>query len=265
MQLAIEELAVMLVGVFLVAHAGSNAQPIVYREVTAPIGAVNPVTAICPARPAYPVPQCFTTVRSSARTYHRVVCLPLHSCTCMARFMLHEKVLSTCSCVYAHTDAISATLHIYHVYHVCPPTHALDIDYVVPSCDVCVCVLCHVYAQTKAFPGGHGDVTMDTVNRASFAPRSAEDVLRTMRASAEATARAKIMTVKTEIPLGKNGIEMLASKDWVSDHHANYRPMTTNVKEDRARAAACKAMMAGPTASAGRLTAVLPKRPMSVA
>jgi hypothetical protein len=36
--------------------------PVKYREVTCPIGAVNPHTALVPFREAYPVPECYVTV-----------------------------------------------------------------------------------------------------------------------------------------------------------------------------------------------------------
>jgi len=36
---------------------------ILLQEVTCPIGAVNPHTAIAPFREAYPVPECYVKVR----------------------------------------------------------------------------------------------------------------------------------------------------------------------------------------------------------
>lgn len=156
------------------ASAGA-AVPVRYKEVTCPIGAVNPVTAMAPARSAYPVPECFTT--------------------------------------------------------------------------------------TKPFPQGPGDATMATISRSSFATRDPTDVARTLRASMEATARAKADGSKSTIALGKGAMCLLPSSDWKSEKQENYKQHTgVDIAGDAARAAALKALMSGPTASAGKLTAKHPER-----
>jgi len=149
--------------------AGGLSRPIRYREVTCPIGAVNPHTAMAPDRPVYPIPEC--------------------------------------------------------------------------------------YLRSPPFPQGPGDVTMETLHRATFKARAPEDVERSLRAAAEQTVAAHKMALKSSLPLGKNGIALLESRGWVSDYDDNYVPHRLDVAGDYARAQGLKTFLTGPTASAGRLTA----------
>lgn len=146
-------------------------KPVKYKEVTCPIGAVNPHTALAPERAVYPVPQAYVTG---------------------------------------------------------PP----------------------------AFPMGQGsDSMMETLHRATYAPRNEEDVRRSLAAAAEQTALAHAMAQKSTLPLGKNALGLLPSKNWCSDYDSNFVTHKIDVAADYERAQGLKAYLSGPTASAGRLTA----------
>jgi hypothetical protein len=162
-------------GMRRLSSADTQHKPIKYKEVTAPIGSVNPHTALVPARAAYPVPQC--------------------------------------------------------------------------------------YVQTIPFPQTSEDVTSDTIYRQDFYARSQEDTLRSMRDASTMLSDLKKVTLKSDIPLGKHGMTMKSSKDWVSEHHGEYRTFVVDIKGDRERAEALKAITSGPTASTGAVTASHRKRP----
>ncbi len=102
---------------------------------------------------------------------------------------------------------------------------------------------------------------MATVYRGSFAPRAPEDVLRSIHASLEITAKSKAMSHKSTLPMGKNAMSMLEPAQWVSEAHEHYVPHANDITGDRERAEGLKRLLGGPTASAGRLTAAHPVPP----
>mmetsp|Transcript_23489 Transcript_23489/g.51554 ORF Transcript_23489/g.51554 Transcript_23489/m.51554 type:complete len:728 (-) Transcript_23489:764-2947(-) len=117
--------------------------------------------------------------------------------------------------------------------------------YAVPEC----------YVQKLPFPMPNGDVTMDTTNRITFAPRAEADVMRSMAAAAEMTEQSKKRLYKSTIPLGKNGLVTTGSDQWKSEVADNYVKHMVDLEADKARAAGLKKYLNGPTAATGKLTA----------
>ncbi len=115
--------------------------------------------------------------------------------------------------------------------------------YPVPNC----------YVQTLPFPRPDEDETTNTIYRRDFYARPEKDTLRSNRDAAWNMDVARKVTLKSEIPLGKNGFGTLHK--WQSEHQAEYVGHVVDIRGDRERAEALKVCTSGPTASTGAVTA----------
>lgn len=146
-------------------------QPIKYREVTCPFGAVNPHTAMADFRPAYPVPEGFL--------------------------------------------------------------------------------------RASQFPQPGQDATM---YRLAYGPRDPEAVSRSLHAAAEMTQASHKALLRSTLPLGRNGINMVGPADWVTEHAAEFVPHALDVRGAYESAQALKAAFTGPTASVGKVATLIEGR-----
>lgn len=149
-------------------------QTVRYKEVTCPIGSVNPHTAMAPFRSAYPVPEGFT--------------------------------------------------------------QALD------------------------FPQSEGDATMSTTYRMGYAPRDQDAVVRTLKAAAQLTEISHKALLRSTLPLGRNGVNIMGPGEWVSEAKEEFVKHKMDVQGDYERAQALKKLFNGPTASVGKVATLVPSR-----
>lgn len=119
--------------------------------------------------------------------------------------------------------------------------------YPVPEC----------YTSRPPFPQGPGDLTMETVHRASFAPRTAEQTARALKSAAEQTVAARTALHKSSVPLGPAALSLLEPAQWATEKAAKYVAHPIDVAANYAQAEAFKSALGGPTASTGRLTATV--------
>ena len=65
---------------------------------------------------------------------------------------------------------------------------------------------------------------MESTQRLSYKPRSDADVARTMKAAAEASEVVQKERLRSTLPLGKGGVNLLMPKQWKSEQQEQYVP-----------------------------------------
>ncbi|KAG2441694.1 hypothetical protein HXX76_003310 [Chlamydomonas incerta] len=112
--------------------------------------------------------------------------------------------------------------------------------------------------------GGTGSIPFpqrrgDTVYRSEFAPRDAADVTASLAAQAALTEQAGKALQKSTLPMGpKNGVNLVAPGDWLSEMKDEYVPYADNyVKSNADTRVSMRVMFNGPTASAGKVATLV--------